>query len=374
MMTRRQRLETILRGGIPDRPAVKLWGAEPGQKLLHPDFAPVLAAAASKTDLLVESPRYLNWEDLYWGAAPPPIAVEERPVDGTEWVDVIRTVHTPAGLLRNVRRTSTLGRSGYYLEHYLKEPADFEKFLSVRYVPPAFDFAPFQALDRKIGDRGLAVFMLCHACAAMDILTGSETFGLMLYECRDALLSVTGTLAQRLRAHVQAALAAGFRGVFGWGGPELFVPPLKSPECFEAFVTAFDKPLIDLIHDGGARAWVHCHGKVRNLLSSFVAMGADALHPLEPPPSGDVALAEAFAAVGDRLALDGNIQVHEFFTASAPRLKALIREALEAGQGRRFILCPTSYYMEDPQPSARYIGNWLLYIEEARRLAEVLRR
>ena len=37
-MNRRERLDAILRGVVPDRPAVKLWGAQPGQKLIHPAF------------------------------------------------------------------------------------------------------------------------------------------------------------------------------------------------------------------------------------------------------------------------------------------------------------------------------------------------
>ncbi|NQU09412.1 hypothetical protein HQ590_01365 [bacterium] len=365
-MTRRERLTAIFRGDVPDRPAIKLWGAQPGQQLIHPDYQPVLDAALAKTDLLVESPRYLDWPALYWGAEPTPTTVERRPTESLEWIEEVTTVRTLGGPLRQVRRVSTVGRSGYFTERYLKEPADIETFLGVRYVLPPFDPEPHRALDRAVGDAGLPVCLLAHAPAALVQLIGSENFGLWLFDCRGELLRALRVLQQRMLQHLHQILGAGLRGVFGWGGPELLIPPLVAPETFDEFDAAFDQPLVDLIHDAGGTVWVHCHGGMRPMLRRFLEMQVDVLHPVEPPPSGDISLAEAFAVVGDRMGLDGNIQVHDFFSLEAPAIRGLVHETLAAGRGRRFILCPTSYYMEDPHPTRRYIENWLTYIEAAR--------
>ena len=52
-MTRRQRLTTIFQGGIPDRPAVKIWGAGSKQDTcIHPAFEPVRDRAVDQTDLM----------------------------------------------------------------------------------------------------------------------------------------------------------------------------------------------------------------------------------------------------------------------------------------------------------------------------------
>ena len=51
-VTNRERLERIYRGDLPDRPAVKLWGLIPEQKLLHPAYEPVYRAAMERTDLV----------------------------------------------------------------------------------------------------------------------------------------------------------------------------------------------------------------------------------------------------------------------------------------------------------------------------------
>jgi uroporphyrinogen-III decarboxylase len=166
------------------------------------------------------------------------------------------------------------------------------------------------------------------------------------------------------------AFEAGLEPAFAWVGPELCIPPLMSPKDFEDFVSRFDKPLIDLIHERGGHAWVHCHGKMGPVLERFVEMGVDVLNPMEPPPMGDLTLEEAFARVGDRMALEGNIETHELMSASKERIRDLVREAIEAGSGRRFILCPSSGYMECPEPDARLIENLLTFIEEGVRCAE----
>ena len=88
---------------------------------------------------------------------------------------------------------------------------------------------------------------------------------------------------------------------------------------------------------------------------------------------GDMTLEEAFARVGDRMGLEGNIETHELMTASKERMKALVHEAIDAGRGRRFILCPSSGYMECPVPDDRLIDNLLTYIEEGVRCAEACR-
>ena len=106
------------------------------------------------------------------------------------------------------------------------------------------------------------------------------------------------------------------------------------------------------------------------VFESFVEMGVDVLTPLEPPPMGDVSLEEAFGRVSDRMGLEGNIETHELMTATRERMCDLIYEAIQAGGGRRFILCPSSGYMEWPYPEDRLIENLLLFVREGVRCAE----
>ena len=369
-MTARERLLRIFRGEVPDRPAVRLWGPEPGQTLLHPAYEPVYRLALERTDLVaMQSSPF----DLHWGSAWDKICrTREEPTESEQWVDSITEVATPDGTLRSIYQRSTQDLPGYQKEYLLKEPADIKKALSVPYEPCPFSADAFLASEAALGDRGITMLCLEHAMYGLQQLIGSENFAYWSVECRDLLLEAMSIFAERIREQALRAFEAGIDTVFGWVGPELCIPPLMSPRDFDDFVFRFDQPLIELIHERGARVWVHCHGNMGPVLERFVEMGADVLNPMEPPPIGDLTLAEAFARVGDQMGLEGNIETHELMTATPERLRELVREAIEAGRGRRFILCPTSGYMEWPNPEARYIENYLTFIREGLRAAEAV--
>lgn len=361
----------IHRGELPDRPAVKLWGLHPNQSFPHPSYEVVYKAAIDTTDLVVGSGSSFN---IHWGMAASEITSgSEVPGRSEEWVDCIQEVRTPGGTLRSVYTRSTVGKPGYQKEHLLKEPGDLEKILSVPYKPYQFSAEAYLASEKSIGDRGITTFGLDHAMYAVERLIGSENFALWSIECRELLVEAISEYARRIAEHVKAAFAAGLKPIFAWVGPELCIPPLMSPKDFEDFVFRFDKPLCDLIHDGGGLVWVHCHGRMSPVLERFVEMGVDVLNPIEPPPMGDMTLEQAFAVVGDRMGLEGNIETHALMTATRERLVSMIEQAIVAGRGRRFILCPSSGYAEWPKPSERLISNLLTFVQEGVRLAEACR-
>jgi len=371
-MNGRERLTRIHRGQLPDRAAIKHWGLVPGSELLHPAFEPVLRRGLELSDLVASAGSRF---DLYCGRAADELnETREEPTDSDEWVNVIRQLHTPEGTLRSVYRKSTVKKPGYDMEHLLKEPGDIKKLLSIPYDPFPFDASGFHETDKAIGDRGITMFGLDHAMYGLQRLIGSENFALWSIDCRDLLVDAMGVFAERIREHARRALDAGLRGVFGWCGPELCIPPLMGPRDFDEFATAFDKPLIDMVHEAGGCIWVHCHGKMGPVLERFVEMGVDVLNPIEPPPMGDLTLEEAFDRVGDRMALEGNIETHDFYVCSTEQIREKVHVALNAGKGKRHILCPSAGYMECPFPPQRLIDNLLLYIEEGVRFAEQCRQ
>ena len=366
-MTRRERLMCIFRGEPPDRPAVRLWGVAPEQELLHPAYAPVRDAALQKTDLVLSAGSPF---DLRWGSQPPPIRREDRPTGSPEWVDQVTYVETAAGPLRGVYRVSTCKRPGYIMQYMVKEPWELKKLLSVPYVPHPFDPTDYWKAEQTVGDTGITIFSLPHAMYGLQDLIGSQNFALWSRDCRGELLEVVAEYARRIQDQVKRALAVGIRSAFGWVGPELCIPPLMSVRDFDDFVFAFDRPVIEAIHEAGGCVWVHCHGRMGPVLERFVEMGVDVLNPVEPPPMGDLTLQEAFRRVGGRMGIDGNVETHDLMTMPPDRMRELVYRTLECGRGRRLILCPTSGYMEDPQPSERFIQNLLVFVNDGVRYAQ----
>jgi len=236
--------------------------------------------------------------------------------------------------------------------------------LSIPYEPFPFQIDEYAQKQAKLGDRGVVIFTVEHAGYALQRLIGSENMAYFSIDCRDEVQEVISVFSGRIRELVQSALAVGIKGPFGWVGPELFIPPLMSPRDFEDFVFRWDKPLCDDIHNGGGYVWVHCHGKVANFIERFIDMGVDVLNPLEPPKNGDVHLETVIEKFGNRIGWEGNIEMQDLIESEPERLKELIRTCVAAGRkSGRFILCPSSGYMEYPFPSKRYISNLLLYLE-----------
>ena len=145
-MTSRERLMKIFQGQAPDRPAIKLWGLSPNQKVPHPAYQPVYDRAIACTDLMIGAGSAFN---LHWGTAAGQISKDEQvPTADSEWVEVITRIQTPAGPLRSVYTRSTVNKPGYQKEYLLKEPADIKKVLSVPYQTHPFSADSFHATTK----------------------------------------------------------------------------------------------------------------------------------------------------------------------------------------------------------------------------------
>ena len=93
----------------------------------------------------------------------------------------------------------------------------------------------------------------------------------------------------------------------------------------------------------------HSDGAIAQLLPSFVEMGIDLFHPLEPLPANDMASIKA--AYGDRLAFMGAIDIRRAMPGSLADVEAEVKErihTLAAGGG--YILAPSNHVQEDVPP------------------------
>jgi len=246
---------------------------------------------------------------------------------------------------------------------------DARKWLS---IPSVFVTPPtdgFFEQDRKLGDRAAIMVGTDHAMYAVNRLTGSRVWAEWSILERELLFEMIDVMYLRIEAYVKHLLAAGVGPIYGYVGPELCVPPLQSPRDFREFVAAYDRRIIELIHDAGGLVWVHCHGKVGSVFDDFVDMGADCLNPMEPPPMGDITLADGKRRAAGRMALEGNIEVGLFQTATPEEMEATVEAAMREGKpGGGFILSPTSDHSHWTALSDRILRNYEVLMETGRRL------
>lgn len=363
-MNGRERLMRIFQGKDVDRPALKLWGLEVDQEMLHPSYKPVYDLAMEVSDIMAgASSRF----DILLGqnaANKEFVSVEDKPLPGGNWIDRYTYMYLNGKKLRSIYRYSTKGEPGYEMEYPVKEPDDLTALLNAEYLPFPVDMTSYNEAMQKVGDKGIAVFYVDHAAYAVSRIMGSERFALMCIDERDLIKEAVNIFASRIRDHVKAVLDTGTAPVFGWVGPELCIPPLVRMNEFEELVFDVDKELCDMIHNSGGYVWVHCHGRVKNVIKKFMDMGVDVLNPLEPAPLGDISIKEAVEIVGSGMGLEGNIEISSLLLDKPERIKELIYSAVSEGkETNRFILCPSAGYMEYVNPSPQYIDNLLLYLK-----------
>ena len=139
------------------------------------------------------------------------------------------------------------------------------------------------------------------------------------------------------------------------GGCEWLTPPMGSPQQYGELVQEYEKRIIDRVHAAGALCHVHCHGNVRSTIELAADRGADFFEPMEPPPDGDITMAEAKRLVGDRLTLGGNVEARVLENEGVGDVEAAARAAFE-GSKERMVLQTSAgpYCAMTPRMIANY--------------------
>lgn len=326
-MTRRERLERCYRYKEVDRPAVYSRDGFPGN---DPSYDALKAYLKAHTETKA------IW---HGGGVPmPPLKETRTELYSEDFERHIGVIATPMGGLERTHLVSLKGQPGLHETFFIDSPEAAEKWLSLPMPDPACDARAFFEADAQVGDAGIAEAGLSFNPAGFVAeLCGSETFSMMSVTDRDVLHALCQWRCDAMLARVRNLIEQGVGPFFSMLGQEYLVPPLHGKADFDDFNTRYDKPIIDLIHDAGGRIHIHSHGAVKSVFQGFLDMGADVLHPIEPPPQGDILAAEAKALARGRLCLEGNIQIHRMYDESPETIRAeteaLIADAFDDHAG-----------------------------------------
>jgi len=139
-----------------------------------------------------------------------------------------------------------------------------------------------------------------------------------------------------------------------------------SSAFFREFVQEYEKQVIEAIHAGGAYSIYHNCGRAKRLYPNYREMGMSLWETVSEPPAGDNQLAEAKAALGDKICLLGNLdQIHFLKTASPVEVAERARQIMVVGKpGGRYIFA-ASDFLETGTPRE----NVVAMIEAARKEA-----
>ena len=370
-MQPRQRLLATMAGYPVDRPAVCFYEInglderpeidDPYNIYTHPSWLPLIRLAGEKSDRIVmRSVPFPNAVD----------ALEAYSKRTTWYVDGSRydrrEIRLGQRTLTEVSRRDLDINTIWQVEHLFKDGADVEAFLALPELPSPGnpDISSVLEAERRLGDSGIVMIdtpdPLCIAAGLFDMANYTilaltepqlfhrlvERFALDIHRRTEA---VAGALPGRLwRIH----------------GPEYASPPYLPPRLFHEYVVSYDKPMVKAIQASRGYARIHSHGRLRLILAAIAATGCDGLDPIEPPPQGDLSLAQVRQQVGEQMVLFGNLEASDLENLPAADFREKVRMALAEGPGGRgFVLMPSSCPYGRVL-SARTLRNYEVMVEE----------
>ena len=338
-----------LRGESVDRPAVNFYeiggytpdytNSDPFNVYNDPSWQPLLALAWKQTDLIQRMDSMARRKNSDY--ATQFIKTQDYMEGGSRFT---RTTISVAGRnLTSLTRRDPNIDTVWTLEHLLKDISDLEYYLQLpdeifMYDP---DVPTMVASDERMGDRGIVMVdvadPLCCAASLFSMedytiiaLTEQKLFHSLLEKISVGLYQMTERLAKEFPGHFWRIV-----------GPEYATEPYLPPYLFEEYVVRYTGPMVASIQRHGGFARIHCHGRISKALPHFVAMGACAIDPIEPPPQGDVLLGDVRREYGSDLVMFGNLEVSDIENMDPSEFKKVVARSLSdgtSGIGKGFVL------------------------------------
>ena len=352
-MTRRERLMATLRGEFVDRPPVSFyeiggWKLDPDDPDPYnvcngPGWRDLIRLAEEETDLIrmmgpLRRPAPDNCMDEFRRS-------ETFVKDGSRYTRV--TLEVGGRTLTSLSRRDPDVATSWTLEHLLKTSEDAEAYLQLPDDAFAYDVSVDNLVlaDAELGSAGIVMVDVADPlCLAADLFSMADYTVLAFTE--PALFHrLLAKHAQHVYRDVETVAKAFPGHLWRVVGSEYASEPLLPPRLYAEYAVRYTKPMVDMIQGHGGYARIHSHGRLRRILLSIAAMEPAGLDPIEPPPQGDMTLAELRREVGRDIVLFGNIEASEIEQMAPAAFEGRVRQAIEdgtAGEGRGFVLMPSA--------------------------------
>lgn len=228
-----------------------------------------------------------------------------------------------------------------YRKHLISSPADIEQLVRMPFVPPADNgelarwIRMTNASARAHYSVGAFVRIVVYAPAGLiGMNTSPEDFAVWTIEHHELLMDCQSVLLRNTLLYLEYVMERlEFPAVFNLAGAEHATPPLMSPRAFDDYVLDFDRQIVDLIHGFDRLICYHCHGKVAGFIPKFIEMGADGLHPLEPPgATGDCDLTEVKRRFGRGICLIGNMQYDDLSRLTPRQVSDTVKDVMTSAK------------------------------------------
>ena len=362
-MTRRDRLMATLKGAPVDRPAVSFyeiggWDISPNDDEFcvwnDPSWRPLERLAKEETDII----RMLG---VGWHGGSDNGLSELTEVK--KWRDgdslfTTTTIHAPGQTLTSRCRRDKDTQTTWTLEHLLKSDADVEAYLRL----PEPDIgepvvADLLAQEEALGEAGIVSIEMSDPLCGAASLFSMEDYTIAAMTQPALFHRLLERLARRILPQCEALAQVLPGRLWRICGSEYASEPYLPPRLYDEYVVRYTGEMVKSIQGHGGYARIHSHGRLRGILPSIEKMGPRGLDPIEPPPQGDMTLAQVRQAIGGQAVLFGNIEASDIENLDLVDFEKKVVTALRegtAGEGRGFVLMPSA------GPYGRHISDRVL--------------
>jgi uroporphyrinogen-III decarboxylase len=156
--------------------------------------------------------------------------------------------------------------------------------------------------------------------------------------------------ARAVAGHAREQIAAGADALnvsAPWSGQNFI-----SPGLYRELIAPAQAVLVQAARAGGVPSYCHTCGAIGDRLEMIIDVGFDGLECLDPPPLGNVELADAVRRIGHRAFVKGNIDpVHTLLQGTPTQVEADVIRRLEIGMTARGFILSTACAVAPDTPA-----------------------
>ena len=367
-MTAKQRLLTVLDGGIPDRLPVTTHH-------VMPYFLNNSMGGITNDEFF----DFFGLDPITWvvehrpGADPGDYAdpdqgdigfLEARRVSSDSWrirAEILEGYEYATTRYHFVTPKKTLtttlqgnDQTAWVTEHLVKEKSDID-IIGEFVTHPLCDVEAVNRRADEYGERGLVRSHIC----CFDVfgqpgcwqdaacLYGIENLIMATYDDPAWVHAFLKILRDRKKTYIRSLAGARY-DLIELGGGDASTTVI-SPKLFDEFVAPNDCELIALAHEAGQRIVYHTCGGMMPILENIAGMNPNAMETFTPSDmGGDVNLKEAKDRIGDRVCMIGGFDQFHYFTGCTPEVtREAVRRCFEdAGHNGGYILCTSDHFFD----------------------------
>ncbi len=280
-----------------------------------------------------------------WRGAPCPVKAIPPELRTRSFEENGRTVTetvTPVGTLREARKGSDSGNTSFLIEHSLKEEEDFKVLTWIEeHTKFEIDREPVENHLNGAGGEGLSIGMLIPRCKSayqslVEHHVGTEELIYALEDYPETVDALWRVMVENDLQAVRLAMEADCYDYYlTW---EDSSTQNYSPAQYDRFIGAEIREWCKTLAAHGKRYVQHACGHVKDLVGRMKDTGACAVESISPPPTGNVTIAEARAAVGGDFGIIGGIEPTAFLNLSLEELGPYCEQVIAEGRGGPFVL------------------------------------